>query len=133
MGNDLILNDQSAIISFTHTSDGGINLPKPFEREIHLFDTYIAGTSYVKEIADGTATLETNEKLLFFREPDNRFDKNAIVIKKQNNQKVGYVPRQDNIVFSRLMDAGKELFGRVTSVETRGTLLKIKVRIFLSD
>ena len=26
---------------------GGMTLPKPFERDIFLFDTYIAGTSHI--------------------------------------------------------------------------------------
>lgn len=29
-------------------------------------------------------------------------DKNAIVMNNQNGQKVGYVPRQDNVVFQDL-------------------------------
>ena len=98
-----------------------------------LFDTYIAGTSYIEGFKDGSLSVEKGEKLEFFREPNNEFDKNAIVMKNHNSIKVGYVPREDNIVFSRLMDAGKELYGKVTNVETRGTLLKIRVKIYLKD
>ncbi len=132
MSEDLIVTNQGGLVNYIH-NENQVDIPKPFEREIFLFDTYIAGTSHIEELNDGSLVLEMGEKLEFFREPNNQFDKNAIVMKNQNGQKIGYVPRQDNVVFSRLMDAGKELFGKITSVEYRGTLLKIRVKIFLKD
>jgi hypothetical protein len=132
MSNDLILTNQGELISYIH-NENQVDIPKPFEKEIFLFDTYIAGTSYIEGFKDGSLSVEKGEKLEFYREPNNEFDKNAIVMKNHNSIKVGYVPREDNIIFSRLMDAGKELYGKVTNVETRGDLLKIRVKIYLKD
>jgi hypothetical protein len=63
----------------------------------------------------------------------NPYDHKAIVIKNADGVKIGYVPRADNVVFSRLMDAGKLLFGRITSKEKYGKWLKIKIKIFLHE
>lgn len=131
MSNELTV-AQGGLITYIHNEERA-ELPMPFEREIFLFDTYIAGTSHIPELHDGSITLEKGEKLDFFREPDNLYDKNAIAMRNRDRQKIGYVPREDNVVFSRLMDAGKELYGKITAIETRGTLLKIRVKIFLKD
>ena len=67
------------------------------------------------------------------REPDNPYDPKAIVIKTVNEVKIGYVPKNDNIVFSRLMDAGKLLFGKIVSIETKGNWVKINIGIYLHE
>lgn len=74
-----------------------------------------------------------NDKLDFFREPDNRYDKQAIVIKTTNGLKIGYVPKQDNLIFSRLMDAGKLLFGKISAKEKKGSWIKIEIKVFLHE
>ena len=56
----------------------------------------------------------------FFREPDNPHDERAIVVRTRSGAKIGYILRDDNAIFSRLMDAGKLLFGRVSAREMRG-------------
>ena len=60
-------------------------------------------------------------------------DSMAIVIKNADGIKIGYVPRKENVVFARLMDAGKLLFGKVTSKELSGSWVKIYVDIFLHE
>jgi hypothetical protein len=44
--------------------------------------------------------------------------------------KIGYVPKQDNVIFARLMDAGKVLFGRIVSKEKKGTWVRIDIKVF---
>ena len=133
MNRDLININQGEVVSYMHNNNNIIDVPKPFSRDVFLFDTYISGASDIEEIKDGSVSLERGERLDLFRETNNKFDKNAILMKNQNGQKIGYVPREDNAVFSRLMDAGKELFCRITSIEKRGEILKIRVKIFLND
>lgn len=76
-------------------------MPKPFERDIFLFDTYVAGTTHIERMEELEPTLQIEDKLSFFREPDNRFDEQAIVIKTMYGVKIGYIPRQDNVIFAR--------------------------------
>ncbi len=104
---------------------------KPLQQEIHLFDTFIAGTTYLQarsvleKIAEGDR--------LFLKREDNKFDEHAILILNAEKQKLGYVPEKDNIVFSRLMDAGKLLMAKIKKINQKGTFTQIQVGIYLVD
>lgn len=98
-----------------------------------MFDSYVAGTSHIEGIEELEPYLNIDDKLDFFREPDNLYDPQAIVIKNINGVKIGYVPRADNLIFSRLMDAGKLLFGRISHKEMIGKWLKIDIKIYLHE
>ena len=117
---DLVENKNNGLVSLFHNKNGEINIPKPFEKEIFLFETHVAGTSHAEGIDELEPHLNIDDKLDFFREPDNQYDPQAIVIKNHDGIKIGYVPQADNIVFSRLMDAGKLLFGRITDKDMQG-------------
>lgn len=130
---DLIKSDGGGLVSLLHGKGGNLAIPKPFERDIFLFDTHVAGTSYIEGIEELEPHLQIDDKLDFFREPDNPHDNKAIVIKNADGVKIGYVPKADNVIFSRLMDAGKLLFARITSKEMAGNWLKIGIKVFLHE
>lgn len=119
-----------SFLDLLHQS-GGAPMPVPYEREIFLFDTHVAGTTHVEDIEEIYPTLQIEEHLDFFREPENAYDKEAIRVQTAAGQKLGYVPKEDNVIFSRLMDAGKLLFGRIQSVEKQGNWVRIAMRIYL--
>ena len=124
---------KSGLVSLLHGKNGEISIPKPFERDIFLCDTYVAGTSHIEGMEELEPHLQTGDRLDFFREPDNQYDAQAIVIKTADGVKIGYVPRQDNVIFARLMDAGKLLFGRISEKEKKGKWVKISIDIFLHE
>ena len=124
---------KSRLVSLLHGKNGEISIPKPFERDIFLFDTYVAGTSHIEGMEELEPHLQTGDRLDFFREPDNQYDAQAIVLKTADGVKIGYVPRQDNVIFARLMDAGKLLFGRISEKEKKGKWVKISIDIFLHE
>ena len=64
---------------------------------------------------------------------DNKFDSNAILILNEDKKKLGYVPEKDNIVFARLMDAGKFLKAKITQISQKGSFKQIGVGIYLVD
>lgn len=130
---NIIKTDGGSLTGLLHGKGGGLTIPKPFERDIFLFDTFVAGTTHIEGIEELAAYLDIGDKLDFFREPDNHYDPNAIVIKNNNGVKIGYVPKADNVIFARLMDAGKLLFGKITSKETKGKWVKIKIGIYLHE
>lgn len=130
---DLITTETGGLMSLLHNQNGELAVPKPFEKDIFLFDTNIAGTSYIDGIEELEAHLNEDDKLDFFREPDNKYDKRAIVIKTIDGVKIGYVPRYDNAIFSRLMDAGKLLFGRISSKEGSGRWVRINIKVYLHE
>lgn len=130
---DLMKSGGGGLMGLLHSQNGELTMPKPFEREIFLFDTYIAGSSFVEGIEELEKHLNEGDKLDFFREPDNQYDSKAIVIKTDNGVKIGYVPRNDNAIFSRLMDAGKLLFGRINSKKGSGKWVKINIKVYLQE
>ncbi|MDU5467931.1 MAG: HIRAN domain-containing protein [Peptoniphilus harei] len=130
---DLVKIDNGDLIEYLIKTGKKIDLPKPFERDIYLFDTYVAGTSHIEGIENIGESLKEGDRLVFYREPENEHDPQAIRIENLNGEKIGYVPRKDNVVFSRLMDAGKVLFAKVIEKEMKGKWLKIKIKIYLHE
>lgn len=130
---DLVEIDHGDLIEYLIKTGTGLDLPKPFERDIYLFDTYVAGTSHVEGIENIGSNLKYDGRLVFYREPENEHDPQAIRIENLKGEKIGYVPRKDNVVFSRLMDAGKVLFAKVIEKEMKGKWLKIKIKIYLHE
>ena len=129
MKNELTINDKKelATLSDKNLSD----IIKPLSNEIHLFDTFIAGTLNLKDpiiLND----LEVDTKLILQRE-DSKFDSNTINILTEDKINIGYIPEKDNVVFARLMDAGKLLIAKVKSKETRGSFTTIAIGIYLVD
>ena len=102
---DLVVHKESLVSVIENK--GLDSVIKPLSQEIHLFDSYIAGTTHLndKTVLD---TIQIGDKLTLQRE-DNKFDSNAIMVLNAEKKKLGYVPEKDNIVFARLMDAGKLL------------------------
>ncbi len=130
---DLVKNQGGGLVSLLHGNGGSLAVPKPFERDIFLFDTYVAGTGYIEGLWELEPHLEVEDRLDFFREPDNPYDAKAIVIRNVQGVKIGYVPKADNVIFSRLMDAGKLLFARITHKEKQGKWLKLEIKVFLHE
>lgn len=130
---DLVKTGGSGLVGLLHGKNGEISIPKPFEKDTFLFDTYVAGTTHIEGIEELEPHLNVDDRLAFFREPDNRYDTQAIVIKTVDGVKIGYVPKQDNVIFARLMDAGKLLFGKITSKEKKGSWVKIYIKVFLHE
>ena len=130
MENGLSNIEKSELKSVVAKGDLGSVL-QPLIREIHLFDSFVAGTTYL-ESQDVLDTLAVGNLLVLERE-ENKFDINAILIKTDKGIKIGYVPEKDNVIFARLMDAGKLLRGRIKSIDRRHVFSKISIGIFLVD
>lgn len=129
MANDLTLKEGG--IPALQAEKGLADMIRPLQREIHLFDTFIAGTTYLED-QSVLETIAEGERLLLQRE-DNKFDEKAILVLNEKKQKLGYVPERDNVVFSRLMDAGKLLGAKVQEKRQKGTFTQIRIGIYLVD
>lgn len=121
------------LIDLYHKHDESVDLISPFKQEIYLFDTVIAGTSHIDNIWELEKLIEVDKRVKFFREADNIYDKKAIKVELETGDKIGYIPKSDNEIFSRLMDAGKLLFGKITHKDRKGNWLKINIKIFLEE
>lgn len=119
--------DMVALVS----GKGAANAVKPLLQEIHLFDSFVAGTMSLKDPSVLDALTE-GDKLSLRREV-NKFDENAIALLSPSGEKIGYVPEMDNVIFARLMDAGKVLSARIDSIDRKGSFSQIRIGIYLVD
>ena len=129
MGNELSKKEKD-LVSLVQGNELG-DLIKPMIREIHLFDSFVAGTTHLED-KSVLENVKVGDMLSMQRE-DNKFDSNAILILNADKNKLGYVPEKDNLVFARLMDAGKLLKAKVSKIDQKGSFTQISVGIFLVD
>ena len=128
MDNSLIV--KTPAISAIAKKENFENLLKPLSQEIHLFDTFIAGTSEIKN--NPIKFAKKGDKLTLQRKVS-KFDDNEIAIFNEQGQQLGYVPEKDNVIFARLMDAGKKLIAYILDKEKKFGLDQVSIAIFLVD
>lgn len=129
---DSLTKIDSRLLQLIESSFGTDNLPMPFLREIFLIETLIAGTSHL-DLEDIEPELTIGMKLVFIREPKNKFDDKAIRISNSKGVKLGYVPRVNNEILSNLMDAGKLIFGVIETKQWLGEWLKVTIKVYMRD
>ncbi|MCR5275343.1 MAG: HIRAN domain-containing protein [Clostridiales bacterium] len=138
--------DLLALLNSIDTDEG---LPVPFERSVFLLGTQIAGTSFRQNMDELYEKLQEGDLVKLVREPENEYDEYAIRIDTDSDQplgyvpsemvsddeylKLGYVPRVNNKILARLMDAGKHLYGVIRLKEMNGSYHHIVVKIYLKD
>ena len=121
---------QKGLVSLVDGHELG-DIIKPLIKEIHLFDSYIAGTTHLED-KSVIEKVQVGDMLSLQRE-DNKFDSNAVMILNAEGKKMGYVPEKDNIIFARLMDAGKLLKAKVSDIMMKGSFKQISIGIYLVD
>ncbi|MDO4489235.1 MAG: HIRAN domain-containing protein [Eubacteriales bacterium] len=129
MANELTKREENMITIASGAELG--DLIKPVIREIHLFDSFISGTT---QLEDSSVLEKISEgDVLSLRREVNKFDDNAILLLNADGIKLGYVPEKDTLIFARLMDAGKLLKARITKITRKGSFMQIAVGIYLVD
>ena len=119
-------------LEIVRTSLDKTGLPKPFVQEVDLLNCNIAGTTFLN-LKDIEPKLKKNQLLVLKREPKNKYDDKAILILTEDGQKLGYVPQEKNEILSRLMDAGKLLFGRLDEKNWVDRWLRLDIQVYLRD
>ena len=119
-------------LEIVRTSLDKTGMPKPFVQEVELLDCNIAGTTFLN-LKDIEPKLKKHQLLILKREPKNNYDNKAILILTEDGQKLGYVPQEKNEILSKLMDAGKLLFGRLDEKNWFGRWLKLDIQVYLRD
>jgi len=129
MANELTKTEET-MVSVVQGNELG-DIIKPLIKEIHLFDSFIAGTTHL----DDKSVLEEIEigDMLTLQRENNKFDNNAILVLNSEKKKLGYVPEKDNIIFARLMDAGKLLKAKIIRIDQKGSFKQISIGIYLVD
>jgi hypothetical protein len=131
--NELIRIDETNIVSILNSWKTGLDIGKPYSKQIYLISASIAGLYYVDNIEDILDKIKIESRLLFIREPENQYDELAILVKDQNGNKLGYVPRKKNPILARLMDAGKHIYGTVKKISNDDSYMDVEMEIFMDD
>ena len=130
MANELTTNQTGELVLAMEQHATG-DLLQPLIREIHLFDSFVAGTTHLTD-PSVLEEIKVGDQLSLLRE-NNKFDSNAILILTADKKKLGYVPEKDNIIFARLLDEGKMLAAKIKGIEKKGSFTKIAIGIYLVD
>ena len=146
----IIKPEDTELIAALNTVGRDIEIPMPFENDIFLLGTEIAGTNHRDNIAELYASLQEGDRVRLIREPDNPYDEYAIRVDTEREEtlgyipsddlpadyepnKLGYIPRINNKVFARLMDAGKNLYGVVRHKEIVREYHRIVIKVYMKD
>ncbi len=97
-----------------------------------LYGCEVRGAGYLHLEDKIVPRLKENDPVLLIREADNKYDKNAISVTTPSGLKLGYIPHEHNLIFSRLIDAGNLLFGRVKTFHWDGKNLELVIKVYLA-
>lgn len=111
---------------------GGVQALAPFSREIYLLTITVAGTSFCDKIHEIEPALQPGLVMRMIRLPKNHHDKQAIGI-YFDTTRIGWVPREENPILSRLMDAGKAFFCRIENTGKKGSWVKIDAKVYMVE
>ncbi len=75
---------------------------------VPIFAAYLRGVQYRKLAPEFVRGLQVGDPIDLVREPYNHYDKQAIAAYAAGEH-LGYLPREDNVVLSRLLDSGLPL------------------------
>ncbi len=97
-----------------------------------LMVVWVAGSSYVEW--EGLYTpLRVGEHLGLRREPENPYDALAIMVVDDNEEKLGYIPRDDNHELAQMLDDGKEFVAVILEVDLESPYQKLCIGVFEED
>ena len=81
---------------------------------VPIYNDFVAGFQYYNGI-DLVATMAAEQPLDLVREPDNDYDNQAIAMYWEG-QKLGFMPRRDNLIPSALLDAKIPCVAKIKAV-----------------
>ncbi|HSW62010.1 MAG TPA: HIRAN domain-containing protein [Dissulfurispiraceae bacterium] len=87
---------------------------QPSRAEILLLDSVIAGFQYYRG-ESVWARLTAGDSIRLVRESENRYDENAIEV-FWKDEKLGYIPRSDNVMLAQMMDRRLKLQARISGL-----------------
>ena len=111
---------------------GKTGVTLPFSKQVFLMGTSVAGTGY-HEAATEAESLKAGDRLILKREPDNPYDDLAIAVLGENGAKLGYIPRNQNSVLARLMDAGKRISAEITACDAQTPWAEIDIKVSMVE
>ncbi|QNQ82270.1 restriction endonuclease [Lactobacillus sp. PV037] len=100
-------------------------------RDVFLYGCEVVGSQYLDLEDHLIPRLQENDPLILIREAGNHYDEHAINVQTTSGLKLGYLPRKNNLILSRLMDEGNLLFGKVKSFHWDGKKLDLILKVYM--
>ena len=127
--------DKSAISAILDSNRSQLsNIKSPFAGEILIFhDVNVAGTRNVFLIDEITSELEIGSRIKLLRDKKNLQSKWAVKVLDSKEREFGFLSADCAETVSRLMDAGKACFAKVSNIELRGDWHLIELEVYLDD
>jgi len=111
---------------------GKADVVLPFSRQVFLMKTYVAGTGHY-EASAVAKPLKAGDQLVLRREPRNSHDDLAIEVLSQCGAKLGYIPRSQNPVLARLMDAGKKISAEAVACDAEEIWTQLDINVSMLE
>ena len=102
---------EKSSLSLTELMHAGMEVPSPFTKDIFLLRQVIVGTRYQGGSDELVEDLVPGSRISFVAEPENKYDKNAVMALDGKGRKLGYIPRHENGIIGALLRAGKFIYG----------------------
>ena len=110
-GGSALTEPEKSAASLSDLMHAGMGIPSPFMKDIYLLRQAIVGTRYLGGSDELVEDLQPGSRISFVAEPDNRFDKKAVMALDSRGRKLGYIPRHENAIIGALLKAGKIIYG----------------------
>jgi hypothetical protein len=126
--------DRKGFIAYFLSLGGLAAIPKHWIKsytKVYLLQCFVAGFRYYKG-PELLGKMQTGDMLELVREPNNEHDACAIAL-HFNNEKIGFIPAQENEMLSRLLDAQVvELMAEVTFLEhNAATWENVRIAVYV--
>ena len=107
----------------------------PVAIERYLCTCRLSGTTHVENLAEKIRDFCATTQLTLKRDPKNEHDQNAIMVLNEKDERIGWIPQQDNELLARLMDAERFLYGKVKTIKpvTKTGYLELYFKVYLCD
>ena len=101
-------------------------------RKVILAETYLAGFQYHEGMRREVAqTLRQGATVFLNREPENRYDDQAIAVRTGDGYMIGYVPRDINPVPAVIADQGVILTAEIIRVDLNASPCeRVRIRMY---
>ena len=93
---------------------------------------WVAGSNYVDWEMLYTP-LKVGEHLGLRREPENPYDALAIMVVDDNEEKLGYIPRDENHELAKKLDDGEDVIAVVLEIDVESPYQKLCIGLFEMD
>lgn len=123
-----------ALIAALRQGGGTLDIPAPLSEPILIMErARVASTQFVEDIDEVCEGLREGERLTFVRDSANLASRWSVRVVDARGRDVGRFPADGVEIVARLMDGGKNLFGRVASVSVVGRRHRVEMEVFLDD